>query len=131
MNGFMTYSLAPASSAAAIWSSSVSVVTMTTDQRRKFRILAQPLEQFQPIHLGHVPVRQNQVTAVFSVFDQLQGFSSVGRLANLVPEFLQGPGEDHPNRLGIVHNQCFGHHFTCVLRLSEQGDAARRMNAAA
>src|ERR1017187_10376981 len=35
-------------------------------QARKFRVLAQLLEQIQPIDLGHVPVREDSATAVFS-----------------------------------------------------------------
>src|ERR1017187_4286359 len=73
-------------------------------QRRKFRLPAQLLEHLQPIDLGHVPVRQNQRHRGLFGFDHLQGFSSVGRLPNLEPEFSQGLGEDHPNRPRIVHN---------------------------
>ena len=95
VNGFMTYSLAPASRASAIWSISVSVVTMTTASEASAGILAQSLQQFQAIHLRHVPIRQNQLYPAVSRFDDLQSLSAVGSLLNLIPELPQGPIEEH------------------------------------
>ncbi len=66
MNGFMTYSLAPASRAAAIWSSSVSVVTMTTISEASSGSWRSRLSSSSPLISGMFQSARTSLTAVFS-----------------------------------------------------------------
>ena len=86
VNGFITYSFAPASSASPICSSSVFCGHHHNYQRREFRRLAQALEQLQPVHLGHVPIQQNQSHRCILRLDHIQCFSSVCSFENFESE---------------------------------------------
>ena len=66
VNGFMTYSLAPASRAAAMWSISVSVVTMTTTSEESSGFWRNCLSRSSPFISGMFQSARTSFTAAFS-----------------------------------------------------------------
>ena len=104
LNGFMTYSLAPAASARRTCSLSVSVVTITIRSASYVSLRTDGADEIEPVHLRHVPVHQHKLD-VGVLAQLLEPLAAVASLDHIHSHFAQDIPDDDPNGSGVVDDQ--------------------------
>src|SRR5258708_31343875 len=66
------------------------------------RIRAELFDELEPIHLGHVPINQNERDRLLVPLEHGKRLPAIGGLADLEAHLSQGLRQDHADRLGIV-----------------------------